>query len=183
MTCIAGMVDKNNCRVVMGGDSASSGSDNIFTRKDPKIFKNGEFVIGCTTSYRMIQLLRFSFTPPEIGEKDVYEYMCTDFINKVRECFKDGGFLQKWDDGDEKGGTFLVAYRDRLFKIEGDFTVGETLNGIDSVGCGQDFALGSLYSLLDQYIPTEDKVLKSLEAAEFLSLGVRRPFIIINTKD
>ncbi|HZK68569.1 MAG TPA: hypothetical protein VFC36_03120, partial [Paludibacter sp.] len=120
MTCIVGMVDKNSNRVIIGGDSASSGGSNVFIRKDPKVFKNGEFLIGCTTSFRMIQLLRFSLSLPEVT-KDIYEYMCTDFINEVRKCFKDGGYLQKYTNGDEKGGSFLVAYKNRLFKIEDDF--------------------------------------------------------------
>ena len=181
MTCIAGIVDKKNNKVVIGGDSAASGGSNIFIRKDPKVFKNGEFIIGCTTSFRMLQLLRFSFTPPEINSKEIYEYMCTDFIASVRACFKDGGYLQKYTDGDEKGGFFLVAYRDRLFKIEADFQVSENLSGIDAVGCGADFALGALHAIADQDIQAEDKILKSLEAAEFLALGVCRPFIIKST--
>jgi ATP-dependent protease HslVU (ClpYQ) peptidase subunit len=179
MTCIVGIVDKN--RVVIGGDSASSAGSSISIRKDVKVFKNGEFVIGCTTSFRMIQLLRFSFRPPEITAEDIYEYMCKDFINGVRKCFKKGGYLQKYKDGDEKGGSFLVAYKNRLFEIEDDFQVGENSNGMSAVGCGADFALGALYSLPELNLPTEDKILKALEAAEFLALGVRRPFVILNT--
>lgn len=182
MTCIIGMIDKKRRKVIMGADSASSNGSNIFIRKDKKIFKNGEFVIGCTSSFRMIQLLRFSFKPPEIKNKDIYEYMCTDFIDTIRECFKNGGFLQKNTDGDDKGGMFLVAYKNRLFKIEADFQVAENLNGIDSCGCGQDFALGALYSCLnDASISTEEKINKALQAAEFLSIGVSRPFIIETT--
>ena len=181
MTCIVGSVDKKNNSVVIGGDSASSGGSNIFVRKDPKVFNNGEFIIGCTTSFRMIQLLRFSFIPPDINSKEIYEYMCTDFITAVRTCFKDGGYLQTYTAGDEKGGNFLVAYKNRLFKIETDFQVAENLNGIDAVGCGADFALGALHSIADQEIPVEEKILKALEAAEFLASGVCSPFIIKST--
>ncbi|MFA6400901.1 MAG: hypothetical protein WCX31_04640 [Salinivirgaceae bacterium] len=181
MTCIVGIVNKHSNRVTIGGDSAESNGSNIFIRKDVKVFKNGEFVIGCTSSFRMIQLLRFSFNPPEIKADDVYAYMCTQFIDAVRACFKEGGYLQKYTDGDEKGGTFLVAYKNRLFKIESDFQVAENLNGIDAVGCGADFALGALFTILDHSIPTKDKILKALEAAEFLSEGIRRPFVLINT--
>lgn len=181
MTCIVGFVDKEQKKVFIGGDSAASAGNSVAIRKDTKVFNNKGFVIGCTSSFRMIQLLRFSFVPPEIGFKDIYEYMCTDFINAVRSCFKDGGYLQKYIDGDEKGGTFLVAYKDRLFNIGDDFQVAENLNGIDAVGCGADFALGSLYTLSNQNISTESKVIKALEAAEFLALGVCRPFVLLNT--
>jgi ATP-dependent protease HslVU (ClpYQ) peptidase subunit len=53
---------------------------------------------------------------------------------------------------------------------------------MNAIGSGMDFALGALHVLYDQNISTEDKILKSLEASEFLGLGVQGPFIIINTK-
>ena len=81
----------------------------------------------------------------------------------------------------EKCGTFLVAYKNRLFKIDSDFQVGEKLNGIDTCGCGQDFALGALHVLQKEEIPIESKILKALEISELLSSGVCRPFTLIST--
>lgn len=181
MTCIVGMIDKKNKNVIIGGDSAGVAGSVISIRKDAKVFMNGEFIMGCTSSFRMIQLLRFSFKPPEIKTKDVYEYMCTDFISAVRTCFKDGGYLQKYTDGDEKGGSFLVGYKNRLFMVEADFQVAENLNGIMACGCGEDFALGSLFALAKSDIGIKDKIIKSLEAAEFYSTGVSKPFILLTT--
>jgi ATP-dependent protease HslVU (ClpYQ) peptidase subunit len=181
MTCIIGMVDKTTNKTLIGGDSAGIAGYSIHIRKDPKVFKNGEFIFGCTTSFRMIQLLRFSFKPPEIKGKEIYEYMCTDFINEVRKCFLEGGYIQKYSDGDEKGGTFLVGYKNRLFKIEDDLQVSENLNGIDACGCGQEFALGSVFSLKDYTIKCDEILLKSLEVSEFYCNGVKAPFIILNT--
>lgn len=181
MTCIVGYLDKKTKKVTIGGDSAGVADLDITIRKDEKVFKVGDFIIGCTSSFRMIQLLRFSFKPPEIKSKNIYEYMCTDFINAVRECFKDGGYLQKYSDGDEKGGTFLVAHKNRLFRIENDFQVAESLNGIDAIGCGAAYALGSLHILLKQNLSPKEKVLKSLETASFFSAGVSKPFVIIGT--
>lgn len=181
MTCIVGYLDKKTKKVTIGGDSAGVAGLDITIRKDEKVFKVGDFIIGCTSSFRMIQLLRFSFKPPEIKSKNIYEYMCTDFINAVRDCFKNGGYLQKYSDGDEKGGTFLVAHKNRLFRIENDFQVAESLNGIDAVGCGADYALGSLHILSRQNLTPKEKVLKSLETASFFSAGVSKPFVINGT--
>jgi ATP-dependent protease HslVU (ClpYQ) peptidase subunit len=181
MTCIIGIVDKKLKNVVMGADSAGSAGNSLSIRKDVKIFKNGDFIIGCTSSYRMIQLLRFSFSPPEMKRKDIYEYMCTDFINGVRMCFKNGGFLQKYQEGDEQGGTFLVAYKDRLFKIENDFQVGETFNGMNAVGCGEEYALGALHILNKEPISAVLKIRRALEVSEFYVNGVQKPFIILST--
>lgn len=184
MTCIVGMLDKSTNTVIIGGDSASVNTDgfNLYLRKDTKIFKNSEFAIGCTSSFRMIQLLRYSFKPPEIGEREIYEYMCTSFIDGVRDCFIKGGFMQHNSKGDEIGGSFLVAYKNRLFKVEDDFQVGETIYGFDACGCGQDIAFGAMFALMN--IPTIATMLKlniALEAAETFSAGVRRPFEFIST--
>jgi hypothetical protein len=181
MTCIVGYVDRKQKTVTIGGDSCGIGGGEMVIRKDVKVFKNSDFVFGCTGSFRMIQLLRFSFKPPEIGAKDIYEYMCTDFINAIRECFKIGGYQQKFADGDEKGGTFLVAYKDRLFQVEDDFQVGENLVGYDSVGRGAKFALGALFAISENTVSIKGKVLVALEAASFLSEGVRGPFVLLTT--
>jgi len=182
MTCIVGFVDKKNKKVTIGADSAGSNDSEVLIRKDPKIFRNGEFIIGCTSSFRMIQLLRFSFKPPKIGNKDIYEYMCTDFVDAVRNCFKDGGYLQKYIDGDEKGGTFIIGYKDRLFVIEDDFQVGENLNGIASIGCGSPYALGSMFTNIKSDKSAKERVTMALEAAAFYSLGVAKPFLILETQ-
>lgn len=181
MTCIVGYFDKKTKKVTIGGDSAGVSGLHITIRKDPKVFRVGEFIIGCTSSFRMIQLLRFSFKPPEIKTKNIYEYMCTDFINAVRECYKEGGFLQKAKDGDDKGGTFLVAYKRHLFEIDEDFQVGEHFNGMHAVGCGQAYAVGALRSLSKLKLTPKEKVLRSLETAAFFSGGVSKPFIVHST--
>lgn len=177
MTCIVGIVDKS--KVIIGADSAGVDSGyNRQIRKDTKVFKVGEFVIGCTSSFRMIQLLRYSLSLPEIGKKDIYQYMCTDFINSVRECFRNGGYLQKYTDGDEKGGSFLVGHKDRLFNIQDDFQVGENADGIDACGCGSNYALGAMFTHDGK---AEDRVKKALEAACYFSSGCYPPFVIEKT--
>jgi ATP-dependent protease HslVU (ClpYQ) peptidase subunit len=181
MTCIVGVIDKKEKKVVMGGDSAGVSGWDLTIRKDSKVFANGPFVIGCTSSFRMMQILRFSFKPPEIKTDDIYEYMCTDFINEVRNLFKNGGYLQKETKGDELGGTFLVAYKDRLFKIGSDFQVGENLIGMDSIGVGDGYALGYLYSTQKSNMQPHNRIIKSLECASFFSIGVCEPFTVVTT--
>ena len=162
MTCIVGVVDKG--KVYIGGDSAGVSGLNISIRKDPKVFKVKEFVIGCTSSFRMIQLLNFSFKPPVIKkDRDLYEYMCTDFVDAVRKCFQKGGYLQKHKDGDEMGGTFLIGIRGRLFMIENDFQVAENHVPFDSVGCGEPFAKAALHALHGFDIAPEEKIKRVLD--------------------
>ena len=182
MTCIVGYVDEDDT-VWMGGDSAGVSGLDINVRKDKKVFKNGDFLMGFTSSFRMGNLLQYKFRPPEQECDDVFEYMCTDFIDGVRECFENGGFIKKSSDV-ESGGIFLVGYRGRLFRIDNDFQVGENVAPYAAVGCGEDYAYGSLYTtkMLENWVGPHngyDAIRVALEAAENFSTGVRGPFTII----
>lgn len=187
MTCIVGIIDKETNSVVMGADSAGVAGLHIVVRKDPKMFWNGDFLIGCTSSFRMIQLLQYNLELPKYNEgDDLHKYMCTKFIDEVRKCFKKGGFLKK-EHEEEEGGTFLVAHKNRLFTIEDDFQVAESEDPYAAVGCGYSYALGAL-STLEEVIQHESvkyraevKVHMALEAASKHSGGVCEPFIIDKT--
>lgn len=179
MTCIVGL--EHNGHVIIGGDSAGVAGLDIHTRIDEKVFRNDEFVIGFTSSFRMGQLLRYSFTPPEhSSKKDDMKYLVTDFMDGVRETFKEKGFLGKEKEA-ETGGTFLLGYRKKLYIIDNDFQVGKTHDGFGACGCGSALALGSLYSTKHINDPIE-RLRLSLEAAAHFSAGVKGPFNFISTE-
>lgn len=176
MTCIVGLMDTG--RVYIGGDSAGVGGLDLIIRSDPKVFRNGEFIFGFTSSFRMGQLLRFSFkAPPRPEGVDDYQFLVTSFINSIRTCLKEGGFAAS-KDGVESGGSFLLGYRGNLYNISGDYQVGIAADGFDSCGCGQQIALGSLFSTKGQ--SPETRIDLALKAAENYSAGVRGPFTVIN---
>jgi len=175
MTCIVGLVEKG--KVYMGGDSAGVHGNSIESRKDTKIFKNRDFLIGYTSSFRMGQLLRFKLKPQGLKDKeDVYAYMCTNFVEAIRKVFKDGGYNKKEHDQDE-GGDFLVGFKGRLFHIYCDYQVGEQNDNYDATGCGANLALGSLYTSNTMRNKTPNERLKmALEAAGKFNTGVSAPF-------
>ena len=174
MTCIVGIAEGGY--VWIGGDSAGVAGLSLTHRKDIKVFRNGPFIMGFTSSFRMGQLLAHAFRPPKRhADTDVYAFMVTDFIDAVRSCLKAGGYAEAHNSV-ERGGTFLVGYEGRLFKIEGDYQVGESLTGYDACGCGEDFALGSLYSTTG---PPEFRLNLALQAAAEFSAGVCGPFNMV----
>lgn len=178
MTCIIGLVSGSH--VYIGGDSAGVAGYSLTVRSDPKVFINGEFVMGFTTSFRMGQLLRFKFKPPPVPEnKDPYEYMVTDFIEAVRTCLKAGGYLKKENDREE-GGTFLVGWRGVLYEICDDLQVGIAGEPFDAVGCGHDLAKGAVAALLTTRLQHRPKqlIISALEIVEAHNAGVRGPFVI-----
>jgi len=174
MTCIVGLVD--NGKVWMGGDSAGVAGLDISLRSDPKVFRNGELLIGFTSSFRMGQLLRFRLQPPpRRPDQDLFHYLVCDFVEAVRICLKDGGFAHRSNDV-ETGGFFLVAAEGRLFSIQDDYQVSEFHRNYHAIGCGATYALGSLHTTSG--LPADQRVRKALETAEYFSGGVRAPFTI-----
>lgn len=178
MTCIVGLVTEG--KVFMGGDSAGVGGYSLTVRADEKVFVKGEFIMGFTSSFRMGQLLRYKLDIPyHKPEIETYEYMVTEFVEAVRSCLKTGGFARS-ENGEERGGTFLVGYRGELFMIDGDFQVGKPMHDYDAVGCGSDIAKGSLFTsgrLAD--VGPQERIRDALRAAEQFSAGVRGPFNIV----
>lgn len=174
MTCIVGVQHRGS--VYIGGDSAGVAGYSLTVRADSKVFRVGPYVMGFTSSFRMGQLLRYALTPPEpeIGA-DLEAFMATTFVDAVRKCLKDGGWLSKSSDREE-GGTFLVGINGELFSIHQDFQIGRPVDGYAAVGCGDDLALGSLHTSRGR--GPRWRVNAALEAAAHHSAGVSAPYVI-----
>lgn len=181
MTCIVGV--EHGGRVWIGGDSRGSAGYAITSRSDAKVFHNGPYVLGFTTSYRMGQLLRWKFEPPEPGFvkkfADLERFMCTDFIDAVRTCMTEGGYMRKKEEV-EVGGAFLVGIGGFLFEVDSDFQVGHTFDGYLAVGSGAAVALGSLHTT--QGRNPKYRINTALTAAEHHNSGVAGPFVVEATR-
>lgn len=177
MTAIAAIVE--NDHVWMGGDSAGVAGLSLSLRSDPKVFRNGEFLLGYTSSFRMGQLLEYHFSPsvPHEGEVGM-AYMVRTFVPAIRELFKSHGYLQT-DKGREEAGQFLVGWRGELYSIDIDFQVGRQQMPFFACGCGAELVLGSLYSTAEYEIDPAERIDLALRAAEAFSVGVRGPFTIL----
>jgi ATP-dependent protease HslVU (ClpYQ) peptidase subunit len=177
MTCIVGI--QHGGKVYIGGDSAGvDGNLGRYVRADKKVFRNGQFIMGFTSSFRMGQLLAYKLSPPNIKEgQDPLEFMVVDFVEAVRSCLKEGG-VARIEHNIEEGGSFLVGHRGQLFEIHDDFQVGIPTRGYSACGCGEDFALGSLYETVKK--PPMERVRRALKAAEAMSGGVCAPFHVLS---
>jgi hypothetical protein len=111
-------------------------------------------------------------------EESNYTYMVSAFIPAVQKLFKKGGFLTV-KDGVLTGGFFLVGYKSNLYCIENDFQVAEHVDDFNACGCGENYAVGSLYSTAKTSMTSAERVYEALEVAEYFSAGVRRPFNLL----
>ena len=179
MTCVVGI--EHEGRVILGADAAGTAGWSQTIRADPKVFSNGPFIMGFTSSFRMGQLLRYKLeapVPTRTDLKDLDRFVATTFIDAVRKTFNDNGY-GKIDNNREHGGCFLVGVAGRLFTIDNDYQTGRSIAGYDAVGCGDDIALGSLHTTAQYAISPRQRATLALEAAAALSAGVAAPFTFV----
>jgi len=157
MTAIVGFTKDGI--VYMAGDTLGSSE---YT--ESKVFKNGEFLIGYTSSFRFGQILEYEFCPPNRleGLKDK-EYIVKYFIKELRKCLEEN----KYTSQDSKGesGICLLGYRGNLYKIQSDFSILQSAYGYDACGSGDLICLDALGILKDLDISPKDKVIKAIEIA------------------
>lgn len=139
MTCIVGLVRDGN--VWIGGDRMGSDGHTKIEISRPKVFHNGEFVLGYTQSFRLGQLLEFAWKPPrhDADLTDI-EYLCGEFADSVQELINDHNI------NIDGGPVFMFAYRGNLYTIEGNMCI---LRHSDyhAIGSGYSEAHGALFSL------------------------------------
>jgi ATP-dependent protease HslVU (ClpYQ) peptidase subunit len=175
VTCIVGL--RHRGHVYLGGDSAGVAGMSLTVRADEKVFRTGPYVMGFTTSFRMGQLLRYKLEPPAPTE-GLDRFMVTTFVDAVRSCLSDGGWLKK-ESSKEEGGTFLVGVAGELFAVYSDFQVGRAADEYDAVGCGADLAKGAMHATRGR--AARHRLLGALSAAAHHSGGVVEPFTVVRT--
>lgn len=179
MTCIVGLVDGGD--VWIGGDSAGVSGWDLHVRSDRKVFTRDGWAFGFTWSYRYGQIMRYKFHPPEkmLTDSNLLEYMCTDFVDALRQTMRDAGFA-KIEHSREEAGQCLVGRRGRLFTVQSDYSVAENVAEFGAVGCGAPYALGAMTATDGRGMTPAGRVGSALAAAEQWSSGVRGPFHLVN---
>lgn len=187
MTAIIGMIDQETGITYIGADSLGSNGCSKVVRKDKKVFKlkdTPNALIGFTSSYRMGQLLMYA--NGLIDKRDEpninHEYITTKFIPNTIKLFENGGFNTN-NSGAKKGGFFMLAYKDKLWGIECDYQVSESVDNYIAMGIGERFALGSLYSTENTKLTPIERIHLALQSASKFAIGVAPPFYIMNTKN
>ena len=183
MTCIVAIAQ--NGTVYMGSDHAASDDKTgwILSRKEPKVFKVGQYGIAFTDSFRMGQILQYAWTPPKYTptktNSGLDKFMRTKFIDSVKQAFKDNGYGSIGSSSDEDtGGIFIVGLEGRIFTIDEDFHVGENIVNYMAEGSGGQIALGALYATKNQKNP-KLRLKAALEAASEFNMAVAPPFTYI----
>ena len=187
MTCIVGMEVPEG--VILGADSATSSGDHVRITARKKLWKAGEFGFATCGSIRMSQILKYHLDLPgtpspkaSVALRD--QWMVREFIPAVRTVMEENAFLHT-EKGIEgiSGGSFLVAWRGKLYSIYGDLQVAREINGVNALGSGYAYAHGALHALKDiPGLAPGYKVRKALDAAAASLGSVAPPYRVITVK-
>lgn len=184
---------KKNDRIYMAADTQTSCGDRKVTyhsegsRKIHR-FENG-ILLGHTGSVHNWQILCSHpeyFTVPEGGEL-TKKYIVQNVIPKIFKCYRDNDMCLKEEGKPAKlGDSYLLAYKDKLFQIDGVFDV-EVLNHYAEIGSGGDLTLAGLIELdsddeRDGQI-IEDRLVELMRIASSRIMSVSSPYYLIDTKD
>lgn len=180
MTCIVGLVDGE--RVWIGGDSHAAAGCQRYpdTPVERKVFRRGEMAIGATGPSRMTQLLEHILEIPEHpAGLPPYVYLVTILAPAIRRAIVEHDGVKINDPSD--GWEFLLGYRGALYAVCHDLSVSH-LPEYGAVGCGREYATGSLYTTglptIRQRWAPEDRIRAALAAAAEHDIHVAPPFIL-----
>ena len=182
MTCIVAIAQ--NGVVYMGADHAASDDKSgwILSRKDPKVFKVGQYGIAFTDSFRMGQILQYNWSPPKYTptktNSGLDKFMRTKFVDSVKDAFRAQGFGSQVAGQEDEGGIFLIGVCGRIFTMDEDFHIGENILNFMAEGSGGAIALGALHATKKQKNP-QLRLKAALEAASEFNMAVKSPFSYI----
>lgn len=182
MTCIVAITDGQ--RTIMGADSAVSSTDNpeLNVVATSKVWKQGEFLVGLSGTYRAGQIARWQMDwpePPSDPGADLDQFMVREVVTTLRQTLLDAGFVQSTEP--TRVAQFMIALRGRIFTLGGDYSCASLEHPWIAIGAGRHNAYGALHALSDLELPLEDKVRRALAAAQAHTNNVREPFHLIST--
>lgn len=173
MTCVVGY--KYDGKVWLAGDQRGG---SIYFCEDhkslSKVFEVKDFIIGYTDSFRMGQILQYSWSPPVKQEgQDDDSYIYRDIVNSLSAVFDSCEFGSK-EGVEKRAGKFLLGWKGRLFTVQSNLSILEH-DDFTACGCGENFARGAMHvmsTLTEIWKQPEDFLENAILAAARYSPGV-----------
>jgi ATP-dependent protease HslVU (ClpYQ) peptidase subunit len=182
MTCIVGVLDKQEDCVYIGADSLGSSWCTQATYKNRKVFKakdNNEILMAICGDYKLQNFLSVEENLIEEvkhlkGEVD-FEHIVKHTAPKIMTLANQYLCSIVKDNYSRIGGGIIFAYKNQLYVIEGNGQVLEPSDEYIAGGSGENFAIAVLSQ--NNKKPTVDRIKEALEAAEKHALGGQKTFL------
>lgn len=183
MSCVVAIAEGNT--VYMGADSAGTVMATLdqVSCKTPKIYKEGEFLIGVVGSFRGLQLIKnnLDFEELENNIKGLSvsvtpAQIVSSLVEDMRSLFIDFGHT-KYEDGQENGDNYLIGYKGSIFLLQPEYDIMEPRYPYYALGNGDLAAFGALYATRETDLSPFDRIAVGLEAAQMHNGAVREPWV------
>lgn len=177
MTTLVGIALSEAC--YLAADSQIT-EDNLRTisTATPKIISVGRYLLGITGDSRPGDILAYNWTPPPYKGADPVQWMGKKVLPSILAAFKENGY-DPYEAVKEKdsGFDYLVSFNGNLFHIATDLSFISSDHGLYGLGSGGQFALGYLYSNLDNITGSnvERHARKAVEIASVLDVNTHLP--------
>jgi ATP-dependent protease HslVU (ClpYQ) peptidase subunit len=188
MTCIIGMLDKENDCVYVGADSLASRWNDKYLIKNRKVFKaknNKNIVMAICGTVKLQNFLsieedlieEIKELKNEVNFEHMVKYTSPKIVSLAKKyycCSDKSGEINI-------GGDIIFAYKNQLYLIDCEGSIHEPYDEYITSGSGLDFAMAVLSQNKNK--PIIERITEALTAAEKHGVGIQRPFYILNTKN
>ena len=187
MTIIVALLDGDNV-IHMGGDSsASNDSDSIDICGNEKIFHRYSFMYGICGSFRIMNIVRYIFDPPEFTWYDndtPMHFMVQCFVPMLIKVLKTNKCLEKDNNIISMDATIIVGFKGNLFVIDSDFQVRQLPpENFFAIGSGAEAAKGSLFTSYYNSCDSFESIEYALQASMEFSKSVKGPLKHISSSN
>ncbi|MEV2222645.1 hypothetical protein AB0E01_22535 [Nocardia vinacea] len=160
MTCIAALIADGVGYIA--GDSLGSNDSTQSVYRNRKVFRRGDFLIGCAGSYRLTQILQYGLVvPARRSGRSLEDYLYVDFVDAVRAALDDSGLSKV-----PSGCSFLIVAESRIFTFQADLSLLESEDPFEACGSGEDYARATMWTMLNHGIGGPEQILtEAIESA------------------
>ena len=152
MTVVVGLKDGGS--IYLGADKLIVGDSVVATTEYRKIVSLGPLTMATGGDLRFMQAIQTHITPKEYEEGELYEYLVHHLVLDLRELRSAIGkdlFFAIVTDGKD------------MFVLDTDLSVLPKTEA--ALGCGAEFALGSLYSTSKTEMSPKKRIREAIKAA------------------
>ena len=170
MTIVVAVKTEN--KIIIGADKRVTEEDTIVSEGSSKILvkdlmidsyndvTHEEFLIAFSGLYSLFELLKTFIPPAKKSTQPFTEYLYGFFVPSLNSYLQDYNFIRNYSNG-QTGVEWelLIAYRNKLFRVEFNLGVYEITTPYCAMGAARDVALGSLYTTSqDDYVTSSGYV-------------------------
>lgn len=178
MTVIAAIISGD--RVLMGADSFIQEGNRLLCDTQSKLWRLGDMVMGGSGRLLVADAIQYGFRLPPVPEGQSEDaYMRLTLPDTLRGYLQERGLMYtpEGENLETCEASLLIGWRGRIWEVDGNLSVCETVEPYNAIGSGGDIARTALHCLPGS---PRERLAGALEAAAQFSVTVSAPFTYLD---